>query len=150
MASGDMSAHRVRIEAVAEPGHLPEYQTEGAVGLDLRSTEPVSLGPLERKLVGTGLRLAIPVGFEGQVRPRSGLAVKYGLGMVNSPGTIDPDYRGEIRVLLVNLSSETVELQKGERIGQLVVCPVARAELVPVDELDVTERGEGGFGSTGR
>lgn len=140
----------MRIEVVAESGFLPEYQSAGAAGLDLRATEDVELAPLQRCAVGTGVRMAIPPGFEGQVRPRSGLALKHGVGMVNSPGTIDSDYRGEIRVLLVNLSADTVRLQKGERIGQLVITPVVRAELAVVDELDGTERGEGGFGSTGR
>lgn len=110
----------------------------------------VRLEPMERKLVPTGVRMAIPPGFEGQVRPRSGLAIKHGLSMVNTPGTIDSDYRGEIGVLMINLGQEAVELKGGERIAQLVVCPVVRAELAMVDDLDATERGEGGFGSTGR
>lgn len=127
----------------------PAYQTDGAAGLDLRAYEPVELAPLERRLVRTGVRVAIPPGYEGQVRPRSGLAVRHGLSMVNTPGTIDSDYRGEIQVLLINLGSEVVKLEVGERIAQLVVCPVARAEVRVVDALDETERGEGGFGSTG-
>ena len=105
---------------------------------------------MERKLVPTGLRVAIPQGFEGQVRPRSGLAVKHGIGMINAPGTIDSDYRGEIKVILINLGSEVVRLDEGERIAQLVICPVARAAIIEVDELESTIRGEGGFGSTGR
>lgn len=128
---------------------LPQYETAHAAGMDLRSVEAVVLEPLERRLIPTGLRIAIPPGFEGQVRPRSGLALKYGIAMVNSPGTIDADYRGEIRVLAINLGSETVHLGKGERIAQLVLCPVARAEWSPVDALEESERGEGGFGSTG-
>jgi dUTP pyrophosphatase len=128
---------------------LPRYQTEGSAGMDLCSTENVDLKPLERKLVHTGLRLAIPQGFEGQVRPRSGLALKKGITMVNTPGTIDSDYRGEIMCLLINLSSESVKLEKGERIAQLVIVPVSQADLLVTDELDGTERGEGGFGSTG-
>ncbi|MEQ1932393.1 MAG: dUTP diphosphatase [Fimbriimonadaceae bacterium] len=128
---------------------LPSYATDGAAGLDLRSTAEVELRPLERKLVPTGVRMAIPAGFEGQVRPRSGLALKRGVGMVNAPGTIDSDYRGEIGVILINLSDSVVKLEKGERIAQLVICPVTRVELTISDDLDETDRGEGGFGSTG-
>ena len=128
---------------------LPSYATDGAAGLDLRSTEEVSLSPLERKLVPTGLKIALPDGYEAQVRPRSGLALKKGISMVNTPGTIDCDYRGEIGVILINLSDSVVQLEKGERIAQLVVAPVARAEMVVVSSLDDTERGDGGFGSTG-
>ena len=128
---------------------LPRYQTAGSAGMDICSTEEVVLGPLERRLVPTGLRVAIPQGYEGQVRPRSGLALKMGVTMVNTPGTIDSDYRGEIKCILINLSSESVRLEKGERIAQLVIVPVAQAELAVVDDLDGTERGEGGFGSTG-
>jgi dUTP pyrophosphatase len=117
--------------------------------MDLRCTEDVVLAPLERKLVPTGLRMAIPLGFEGQVRPRSGLALKHGLTMVNSPGTIDSDYRGEVQCVLINLGAETVKLAKGERIAQLVVAPVVQAHLQVVEDLGATERGEGGFGSTG-
>lgn len=128
---------------------MPAYATEGASGLDLRAVETVVLAPLERRLVPTGVRLAIPPGYEGQVRPRSGLALKKGIAMVNAPGTIDADYRGEIGVLAINLGAETVQLEAGERIAQLVICPVARAELIPVETLDETPRNEGGFGSTG-
>ncbi len=117
--------------------------------MDLCSTEVVELKPLERKLVPTGLRMAIPPGYEGQVRPRSGLALKKGITMVNTPGTIDSDYRGEIMCLLINLSAESVKLEKGERIAQLVILPVSQAYLVVSESLDDTERGEGGFGSTG-
>lgn len=130
---------------------LPKYQSELAAGLDLRADldAPLSLKPLERTLVPTGLSLAIPPGFEGQVRPRSGLAAKQGLTVLNAPGTIDADYRGEVKVLLVNLSSETVTLQRGDRIAQLVVAAVTRATLVEVSELSETARGSAGFGSTG-
>lgn len=128
---------------------MPEYQTEGSSGLDLRAYEAVDLAPMERKLVRTGVRIAIPPGYEGQVRPRSGLAMRYGLSMVNTPGTIDSDFRGEVHVLLINLGSEVVKLSEGERIAQLVVCPVARAAVRVVASLDDTKRGEGGFGSTG-
>lgn len=127
----------------------PEYATEGAVGLDLRAKEDVELRPLERKLVPTGLRIAVPQGYEAQVRPRSGLALRHGISMVNTPGTIDPDYRGEVRVLLINLGQEVVKLERGERIAQMVICPVARASVVVEVELDETARSKGGFGSTG-
>lgn len=129
---------------------MPVYHTGGSSGLDLCAAEDVELAPMERRLVPTGLRLAIPDGFEGQVRPRSGLALKHGLTMVNTPGTIDSDYRGDISVILINLGSEWVRLAAGERIAQLVICPIAKARLVEVETLDQTERGEGGFGSTGR
>ena len=134
---------------LGEGATLPSYATEGAAGMDLRSAVAVELAPMERKLVPTGLRLAIPHGYEGQVRPRSGLALRLGLSMVNTPGTIDSDYRGELGVILINLGQEPVKLEAGERIAQLVVCPIARAEPAAVDSLDDTERGGGGFGSTG-
>ncbi len=134
---------------VGEAAQLPAYQTEGSAGMDLRSTESFDLAPMERKLVRTGLRIAVPLGFEAQVRPRSGLALKHGISMVNSPGTIDSDYRGEVGVLLINLGSETVRFEVGERIGQMVFCPVAHATWSVEGELPATDRGEGGFGSTG-
>lgn len=141
---------RVTVPVVLDPGAtMPAYATEGASGLDLRATETVVLAPLERRLIPTGVRVAIPPGYEGQVRPRSGLALKKGIAMVNAPGTIDADYRGEIGVVAINLGAETVQLEAGERIAQLVIGPVARAELVPVEALDETPRNEGGFGSTG-
>jgi dUTP pyrophosphatase len=140
----------VEIYATVEgDGVLPSYASEGAAGLDLRSTHDVVLAPFERILVKTGVRMSIPAGFEGQVRPRSGLALKQGITCLNSPGTIDCDYRGEIGVILINLGQDVVQLQKGERIAQLVICPVARAEVIQVDTLEETVRGEGGFGSTG-
>jgi dUTP pyrophosphatase len=131
---------------------LPEYQTTNAAGMDLRAAieAEIVIEPLGRKLVPTGLSIAIPEGYEGQVRPRSGLAWKHGVTVLNSPGTIDADYRGELKVLLVNSSDAPFHLTRGERIAQLVICPVERAELVLVDELDDTARGAGGFGSTGR
>jgi len=135
---------------LAGDARLPSYATPGSVGMDLRTPAGVRLEPGERKLVATGLRVAIPEGYEGQIRARSGLAVKHGIGLVNSPGTIDSDFRGEIGVLLINWGDSTVELGAGERIAQFVICPVARAEWIVVDELTTTERGEGGFGSTGR
>ncbi len=129
---------------------MPRYASDGAAGMDLCSNERVTLQPMERKCVGTGIRLAIPPGYEGQVRPRSGLALRLGLGMVNSVGTIDSDYRGEVGVLLINLGSDVVELDRGERIAQLVLSPVMRADLIEVAEVPMdTTRGENGFGSTG-
>ena len=131
---------------------LPVYATTGAAGADLRSAEeaPVVLAPGERAAVRTGLVLELPPGFEGQVRPRSGLALRRGVTLLNSPGTIDSDYRGEVSVLLVNLGAEPVTLERGERVAQLVVAPVERARFVEVDELERSARGNGGFGSTGR
>ena len=125
--------------------------TPGSSGLDLRASieEPMTLEPFERKLISTGLKLAIPQGYEGQVRPRSGLALKHGITTLNSPGTIDSDYRGEVKVLLINLGSAPVVINSGDRIAQLVIAPVVQAELEEVDELDDTSRGEGGFGHTG-
>jgi dUTP pyrophosphatase len=135
---------------LAEGAVLPRYQSADAAGMDLCSTIDFSLEPLERMLVPTGLRMEIPRGYEGQVRPRSGLALKYGISMVNAPGTIDSDYRGEIGVLLVNLGQNRVEFKAGERVAQLVICPVIQVELKQVDSLSETERGAGGFGSTGK
>ncbi len=130
---------------------LPSYATAGSAGLDLPAalTEPVTLQPGERALIPTGLRIAIPEGYEGQVRPRSGLALRHGLSMVNAPGTIDADYRGEVCVLLINLGSEPFTIRRGDRVAQLVIAPVARAELVVEPELATTGRGDGGFGHTG-
>ena len=128
---------------------IPSYATDGSAGMDLRASVEFELQPMERKLVPTGVRIAIPAGFEGQVRPRSGLAVKHGISVVNSPGTIDSDYRGEIQVILVNLGGVAVRFDRGERIAQLVISPVARVRLVVIETLDETSRGEGGFGSTG-
>ncbi len=142
----------VRIEVSAEPGvKLPEYATEHSAGMDLRAhvAEPVTLAPGERTLIPTGIRLAIPPGYEGQVRPRSGLAIRHGLSLLNSPGTIDADYRGEIKVIIANLGTEPVTINPGDRIAQLVIAPIARAELVQVERLPETERGEAGFGHTG-
>ena len=128
---------------------LPKYQTDGSAGMDLHSIEEAELAPMERKLVRTGLRVQIPAGHEGQVRPRSGLALRHGVAMVNSPGTIGSDYRGEIAVILINLGKDAVKLKCGERIAQLVIVPVTQATLRPVEALDGTGRGDGGFGSTG-
>jgi len=133
-------------------GELPRYETAGAAGMDVRAQlrEPIRLKSLERALVPTGLSVEVPPGFELQVRPRSGLAAKQGLTVLNSPGTVDADYRGEVKVILVNLSHETVEIQDQDRIAQWVICPVAQAELRVVEVLSETGRGVGGFGSTGK
>ena len=130
---------------------LPAYQTAGAAGADLHAAlgEPITLAPGERRLIPTGLVLSIPDGYEGQVRPRSGLALKHGIGMVNAPGTIDADYRGPVGVLLVNLGSAPYVVEPLARIAQLVIAPVTQAEFVLADELSATARGEGGFGSSG-
>jgi len=133
-----------------EPLPLPSYATPGSAGLDLRADAPVTLGPGERALVPTGLAIAIPPGFEGQVRPRSGLALRDGVTCLNSPGTIDSDYRGEVGVILANLGQKSVTLQRGERIAQLVFARVERAELLEGASLSPTGRGQGGFGHTGR
>lgn len=131
---------------------VPSYATEFSAGVDLRANieAPLTLRPLERAMVPTGLYMAIPAGFEGQVRPRSGLAAKHGVTVLNTPGTIDADYRGEIRVILVNLSSEPFEIAPGERIAQMVLARHEVAQFEPVEALDETERGSGGFGSTGK
>lgn len=134
---------------LSDGGQLPTYGTASAAGMDLRCIEDIELQPGQRTLARTGVRMAIPDGFEGQVRPRSGLALKHGISMVNTPGTIDSDYRGEIGVIMINLGQDVVKLASGERIAQLVIMPVVRAELNLVEELDSTQRGEGGFGSTG-
>ena len=117
--------------------------------MDLRANETVELAPMQRFAVGTGIRIAIPEGYEGQVRPRSGLALRQGLSIPNAPGTIDADYRGDVKVILINLSEERILIRKGDRIAQLVICPVSKAELVVCEDLPATIRGDGGFGSTG-
>ena len=133
---------------------LPAYETEHAAGMDLRAAvpegEPVTLRPGDRNAIPTGLAIAIPPGFEGQVRPRSGLALRHGITCLNSPGTVDADYRGEVRVILINLGPEPFEIRRGERIAQLVIAPVSQGAWREVESLDETGRGKGGFGSTGR
>ncbi len=128
---------------------LPAYATENASGMDLKAYEDCCLAPGERRAVRTGIRLAIPEGYEAQVRPRSGLALQKGLSIPNAPGTIDSDYRGEVKVILINLGTEPVVIKKGERIAQMVICPVTKAQWEVVPQLPQTERGDGGFGSTG-
>lgn len=131
--------------------HLPEYETLFSAGMDLRANidEPIVMKPMERKLVPTGLYISLPEGYEAQVRPRSGLAIKKGITVLNAPGTIDADYRGEIRVILINLSDEEFVIQDGDRIAQMIFARHERAEWKEVDILDETQRGAGGFGSTG-
>jgi dUTP pyrophosphatase len=139
---------------IVNRGHqqLPAYATPQSAGMDLRANldGPVTLRPMERRLIPTGLHIALPEGYEAQVRPRSGLALKHGLTVLNSPGTIDADYRGEIGVVLVNLSQDDFVVNDGERIAQLVISRYEQGELVVVEQLDETERGEGGYGHTGR
>ena len=142
----------MKIEVVNK-GHqpLPEYATIQSAGMDLRAniSEPVTLKPMERRLIPTGLHIALPQGFEAQIRPRSGLALKKGITVLNSPGTIDADYRGEIGVLLINLSQEDFVVNDGERIAQMVIAKHEKADFIEVSSLDETERGEGGYGHTG-
>lgn len=130
---------------------LPAYATPQSAGMDLRAniTEPITLQPMERRIIPTGLHIALPEGYEAQVRPRSGLALKHGITVLNSPGTIDADYRGELGVLLINLSTEPFVIEAGERIAQMVIAPHEQGEFCLVEELDETERGEGGYGHTG-
>ncbi len=146
----------LRVQITREPGTedipLPQYETDHAAGMDVRAavTEPVTLQPGERTLVPTGLRIALPPGFEAQIRPRSGLAIKHGLSLLNSPGTIDADYRGEIRIIIANFGQKPYTIERGDRIAQMIIAPVTRAEWDVVSELQDTKRGAGGFGSTGR
>ncbi len=143
----------MKVEIVNKSGQpLPAYATELSAGMDLRADleTPITLGPLERALVPTGLFIALPAGYEAQVRPRSGLAARHGITVLNTPGTIDADYRGEVKVILVNLSQTPFEIVPGERIAQMVVARHERVEWEEADALDETERGAGGFGSTGR
>ncbi|MEA4904246.1 MAG: dUTP diphosphatase [Petrimonas sp.] len=143
----------MQVKIVNKSKHpLPGYATALSAGMDLRANidEPVTLRPLQRSLIPTGIHIQLPGGYEAQIRPRSGLAVKHGISIVNSPGTIDADYRGEIRVILVNLSDEDFIINDGERICQMVIARHARVEWLQVDNLDETERGAGGFGHTGK
>lgn len=143
----------MKVKIINKSKHdLPQYATELSAGLDLRADieNPIELKPLERVLVPTGLYLELPKGYEAQIRPRSGLAFKHGLTVLNSPGTIDADYRGEIRVILVNLSNEVFEIKDGERICQMVIAQHAQVEWESVEEINETERGAGGFGHTGK
>ncbi len=143
----------MKVEIVNKSNYpTPQYATELSAGMDLKAntSEPITLGPLERALIPTGLYIALPEGTEAQIRPRSGLAAKHGISVLNAPGTIDADYRGEIKVILVNLSNEAFTVNPGERIAQMVVAKYEKVEWLEVETLSETERGEGGFGSTGR
>jgi len=142
----------MNIKIINKSSHpLPHYETVASAGMDLRAniSESITLQPLERTIIKTGLFIELPIGFEAQVRPRSGLAAKKGITVLNAPGTIDADYRGEIGVILVNLSKEDFVIEDGERVAQLVIAKHERAEWIEVEELSSTERGSGGFGSTG-
>jgi dUTP pyrophosphatase len=142
----------MQIEIINQSHHpLPAYATEGASGLDIRAyiSESITLSPLQRILVSTGLHIALPAGLEAQIRPRSGLALKQGITVLNTPGTIDSDYRGEIKVLLINLSDQPFTIQDGERIAQLVIAPYEKISWSSVANLSITNRGTGGYGSTG-
>lgn len=147
-----MESLRVEIRRLRPEAVLPRYMTEFSAGMDLccALASPVHIAPGERLLVPTGLAMAIPPGYEGQVRPRSGLALRHGLTLVNSPGTIDADYRGEVAVIVINHGGEAVQITPGERIAQLVIAPVRQVEVQLVEELPATDRGQGGFGHTGR
>jgi dUTP pyrophosphatase len=130
---------------------LPAYETEGSSGMDLRAAVKgdVVISPGEIRLIPTGMAVSIPLGYEGQIRPRSGLALKNGIGMVNSPGTIDSDYRGEIGIIVINWGQKLFTIRKGDRIAQMIITKIYRAEILDVDDLDTTQRGEGGFGHSG-
>ena len=143
---------QIRFKKLRPDAVIPQYQTSEAAGMDLVAAldAPLQLVPGARALVGTGLAMALPIGFEGQVRPRSGLALKQGVTVANAPGTIDSDYRGPVGVILINLGADVVTIESGMRIAQLVIAPVVRAEIGVVDELGASARGAGGFGSTGR
>lgn len=144
---------KVEVKIINNSGHsLPEYSTESSAGMDVRAClkEAVVLQPLQRALIPTGLRIQLPQGYECQIRPRSGLALKHGISLVNTPGTIDADYRGEIGVIMINLSNEPFTVNDGERICQMVVTRYSHTTWIPVEQLDDTERGDGGFGHTGR
>lgn len=150
--SADSTMPDVRVKRLRPDAVVPRYQTEGAAGMDLHAAldAPITLPPGARVLVATGLAFAIPHGWEGQVRPRSGLAAKHGITVLNAPGTIDEDFRGAVGVVLVNHGQEPFVVKPGERIAQIVFAPYSRATLRVVEELDETARGEGGYGSTGR
>lgn len=144
------SALTISVQRLRPDARFPQYMTDGAAGMDVFAVDGVTIAPGARLAVATGVALGIPTGHEGQVRPRSGLALKHGVTVANAPGTIDSDYRGELKVILVNLGAEPFVVRPGDRVAQLVVAPVARAQLREVEQLDSTDRGEGGFGHTGR
>ena len=152
MAIRIMAGEKMKIQIVNRSRHaLPAYATEQSAGMDLRANieEPIILQPMERRLIPTGLYIALPAGYEAQVRPRSGLALKQGITVLNAPGTIDADYRGEVGVLLINLSQQPFTINDGERIAQMIIARHEQAELIEVETLDETERGAGGYGHTG-
>jgi len=142
---------KLKIKKLKNCTGMPSYQTSGAAGMDLHAgiESPVEIMPMERKLIPTGISIELPAGYEAQVRPRSGLSIKHGITLINCVGTIDEDYRGEVCVGLINLSNEPYTVSSGERIAQMIIAPVTHAEIVQVEELALTERGAGGFGSTG-
>lgn len=150
---GDMERIRLKLKRLdnAKDIPLPGYMTEGAVGMDIYAAveSDIILEPGQRALIPTGICIELPEGFEAQIRPRSGLAIEYGIGMLNSPGTIDPDYRGEIKVILINLGERPFRIKRGDRIAQMVISRVVKADILEVDELSPTDRGEKGFGHTG-
>lgn len=142
----------MKVKVINKSKHrLPEYQTPGSAGMDLKADidEPIVIKPFERVLISTGIYIALPIGYEAQIRPRSGLACKYGITLANSPATIDSDYRGEVKVCLINLSNNNFVVNPGERIAQMIVARYDNVEWVEVTQLDETERGDGGFGHTG-
>ncbi len=152
--NGELTQMKIPLKVKTLPhfkGELPRYETAHASGLDVRAaiSETMLIPPLSRAMIPTGLSVEIPPGFEIQVRPRSGLAVKQGVTVLNTPGTVDADYRGEVKIIVINLGSEVVEVKDQDRIAQFVLCPVVQADLIVVEELSMTVRGAGGFGSTG-
>ena len=142
---------KILIKRLSKEVSLPKYETSGSSGMDLAANidSNINIDPGKTAIIPTGLALSIPKGFEVQIRPRSGLAAKQKISVLNTPGTIDADYRGEVKVILINLGQETFKVEKGLRIAQMVVCPIVQAQLTEVDDLNETERGKGGFGSTG-
>ncbi|MBQ2872168.1 dUTP diphosphatase [bacterium] len=147
-----MNKIELKIEKLPHCKELPQYQTEGAAGMDLRAAidSPIKLESLERVLIPTGIKIELPHGYEAQIRPRSGMAIKHGISMINTPGTIDEDYRGEVKIAVVNLSKDTYSIEPNERIAQMVISKVEQPKIVPVLHVSETQRGAGGFGSTGK
>ena len=141
---------KIQIKKLEEGVKLPHYEHEGDAGMDIYAYEDAILKPLERKLIRTGFQIAVPKGYEAQIRPKSGLALEHGITMANSPGTIDHQYRGEVKIIAINLGNKDFKVEKGKKIAQMVVNKIENAELDEVSSLDETKRGEGGFGSTGR
>lgn len=147
-----MNKIELKIEKLPHCKELPQYQTEGSAGMDLRAAidSPIKLESLERVLIPTGIKIELPHGYEAQIRPRSGMAIKHGISMINTPGTIDEDYRGEVKIAVVNLSKDTYSIEPNERIAQMVISKVEQPKIVPVLHVSETQRGAGGFGSTGK